>query len=276
MNERDRLFEAYALGRLNRRQFLHRAVALGISTSVISSFLAACGGEPPAIAPTQPGGATGTRSAEPAAQARPGGTLTFGAWQTPDTMDPQKTALAATSRILHQTMTPLVWKFPDDDTYFPGLAERWEITPDGKEYTFYLRKDVKFHNSEPFNADSVVFTFNRMADPEAKTLARVPQFDRAEKVDEYTAKIVFKQPYGPFLPNLSASVSLMPIPPKQTKERPDEFGLTPAGTGAFIIKEYVPKSHATLVKNPDYQWAPEGYFKRNGPAYLDQLNWRII
>src|SRR5690242_15872683 len=77
---------------------------------------------------------------------RAGGTLTFGAWQTPETMDPQKTGLAATSRILFQSMTPLVWKFPGDDNFYPGLAERWEISSDGREYTFWLRNDVRFHN----------------------------------------------------------------------------------------------------------------------------------
>jgi peptide/nickel transport system substrate-binding protein len=191
-------------------------------------------------------------------------------------MDPQKTGLAATSRILVQILTPLVWKFPDRDDFFPGLAERWEVSEDGKEYTFYLRKDVKFHNGEPFNADSVTFTFDRMIDDSVKTLSKLPQYDHSVKIDDYTAKIVFKQPYGPFLPLLSASPSFMPIPPKQAKERPDEFGLTPSGTGPFMLKDYVAKSHAVLVRNPDYNWAPEAYFGRNGPSHLEQINWRII
>lgn len=282
MSEQAFLVEAVAQGRMTRRQLIQRAAALGMSASAIAALLAACGGAPAASTqsaqPATGAGGTGSPAPAGAAQApgKPGGTLTYGAWQTPDTMDPQKTGLAATSRILFQVLSPLVWKFPDSDQFYPGLAEKWEVSANGLEYTFNLRKDVKFHNGEPFNADSVVYTFSRMMDPNAKTLARVPEFDRAEKVDEFTAKLHFKKIYAPFLALLSASVAYMPIPPKQAAEKPDEFGLTPAGTGPFIIKEYVPKSHATLVKNPDYKLAPEAYFKRNGPAYLDQINWRII
>src|SRR5262249_54106729 len=159
-------------------------------------------------------------------------------------------------------------------TFYPGLAQQWQISTDGKAYTFSLRNDVTFDNGEPFNADSVKFTFDRMADPQAQTLATVPNYDHSEKIDDYTVKIVFSQPYGPFLALLSANVAYMPIPPQQAHDRPDEFGLTPAGTGPFTVKEYVPKSHATLVRNPNYNWAPQ-YFSRNGPALLDQINWRI-
>jgi len=190
-------------------------------------------------------------------------------------MDPQKTGLAATSRILFQTLTPLVWKFPDSDSFFPGLATQWQISPDGNEYTFSLRNDVRFDNGEPFNADSVTYTFDRMKDPQAQTLATVPNYDHSEKIDDYTVKLVFSQPYGPFLALLSANVAYMPIPPTQARDRPDEFGLTPAGTGPFTITEYVPKSHATLVRNPNYNWAPS-YFSRNGPGLLNQINWRIV
>jgi peptide/nickel transport system substrate-binding protein len=302
MTQHDAFFRPPSHGRLTRRQLLRRGAALGGAASAVAGLLAACS-QPQPTPPSKPaaasatsapaapsatsapaaGGATTapaavspTSAPAAAAQVKDGGTLTFGAWQTPDTMDPQKTGLAATSRILVQILTPLVWKFPDKDDFFPGLAERWEVSADGKEYTFYLRKDVKFHNGEPFNADSVTFTFDRMVDDSVKTLSKLPQYDHSVKIDDYTAKIVFKQPYGPFLPLLSASPAFMPIPPKQAKERPDEFGLTPAGTGPFMLKEYVPKSHAVLVRNPDYKWAPEAYFGRNGPPSLQQINWRII
>ena len=80
-------------------------------------------------------------------------------------MDPQKTGLAATGRLISNVFDLLVWKFPGDDTLYPGLAESWDVSPDGLEYTFRLRKDVTFHNGEPFNADSVKYTFDRLADP---------------------------------------------------------------------------------------------------------------
>jgi peptide/nickel transport system substrate-binding protein len=252
---------------------LRRAITLGVSASVVSA-LAAAAATPAAAAAGGGLLATGAARAGIAAQ-QSGQSLTFGAWQTPDTMDPQKTGLAATSRILFQTLDPLVWKFPDSDTFFPALATQWQISPDGREYTFSLRNDVKFSNGEPFNADSVKFTFDRMVDPQAQTLATLPNYDHTEKIDDYTAKIVFKQPYGPFLALLSASVAYMPIPPVQAHDRPDEFGLTPAGTGPFRITEYVPKSHATLVSNPNYNLAPQ-YFSRTGPPNLSQINWRII
>lgn len=286
-----------ALGaQLSRRQFLRRAAAIGVTASFAAGLLSACGGDNNDNTPTGNGAATsssgssGTTGSPAGSAASPGtgagsdqsanvkdgGTITFGAWQTPDTMDPQKTGLAATSRILFQAMTPLVWKFPDGDEFYPGLATEWEISSDGLEYTFKLRQDVKFHNGEPFNADAVTWTFDRMADPSQQTLATLAFFDHTEKVDDYTAKLVFKQPYGPFLGLLSGSVAYMPIPPKQSKDDPDQFGLTPAGTGPFIIKDYVSKSHATLERNPDYNWAPEDYFKRNGPAKLEKINWKII
>jgi peptide/nickel transport system substrate-binding protein len=287
MNERDPLFQDLLLRRANRRSVLARATAFGLSAPIITTLLAACGGEDDddsgAVVST-PASTDGTSPAAAATEApgdddqgevTEGGTLTFGAWQTPDTMDPQKTGLAATSRILFQILTPLVWKFPGDDTFYPGLAREWEVSDDGLEYTFYLREDVTFHNGEPFNADSVTWTFDRLADPEQETLATLPQFDRTEKVDEFTAKVIFADTYGPFLPLLSASVAYMPIPPGQSKDDPNEFGLTPAGTGPFKITEFVHKSHATLVRNDDYNLAPE-YFGRSGPAHLEQINWRII
>jgi peptide/nickel transport system substrate-binding protein len=294
MNERDPLIRGLLQQRANRRTLLARATALGLSAPLMTTLLAACGDDddedvagpgstpagseataPPADSTSEPDDDDPEDDDDEEGEITEGGTLTFGAWQTPDTMDPQKTGLAATSRILFQILTPLVWKFPGDDTFYPGLASEWEVSDDGLEYTFSLREGVTFHNGEPFNADSVTWTFDRMADPAQETLSRLPQFDHTEKVDDYTAKVIFSEPYGPFLPLLSASVAYMPIPPTQSRDNPDEFGLTPAGTGPFKITEFVHKSHATLVRHDDYDLAPD-YFGRTGTAHLEQINWRII
>jgi len=254
------LIHAFAAGRLSRRTFVQRAAAIGLSAAVVSTVLGVAD-------PTSAGAGQGT----------PGGTLIFGAWQTPDTMDPQKTGLAATSRILVNAFDPLVWRFPGDDTTYPGLAERWEISPDGLAYTFFLRQDVKFHNGEVFNAESVRYTFDRLKDPANNTLATAPRgYDRTEIVDDFTARIVFTEPYAPFLILLAGGPAWRPLPPKFAAENPEGMGLTPPGTGPFVIKEYQHGSFAVLERYPEYNWAPESHFGRQGPALLDRIDWRII
>lgn len=266
MRRQTELVEDFKAGRINRREFAKRAMALGISGSVIVSHVLAS----PANVGAAPLPAVRGR-----ALAQAGGTLRFGAWQTPDTMDPAKTSLAATGRILANVYDPLVWKISGDDTFYPGLATSWDLSADGLTYTFKLRTDVKFHNGEPFNAAAVKATFDRDADPANQTVEQVPRgFDHAEVVDDATVKIVFKTPYAPFLTLLGASW-WRTIPPQYTKDNAEGLSLTPPGTGPFIVKEYVAGSHATLVRNPDYNWAPS-FYNRQGPALLDGIDWEII
>jgi peptide/nickel transport system substrate-binding protein len=267
-HRRAELVEDFQKGRMSRRQFAKRAIALGMAGPVITSIVTA---GPTLAAPARPVPARTTRYQES------GGVLVFGAWQTPDTLDPQKTGLAATGRLISNVFDLLVWKFPGDDTFYPGLADSWEISPDGLEYTFHLRDDVMFHNGEPFNAESVQYTFERLADPENQTLAPVPLgYDHVEIVDDYTAKVVFTKPYAPFLTLLARGYGFsFMLPPKFAAEDPEGMGLQPPGTGPFIITDYAHGSHATLERNADYNWAPE-YFGRQGPALLERIDWRII
>lgn len=254
--------------RIDRRAFFERALALGMSVAMAGAITGLTEKEATAA---------GTPTDKPdSLRAQSGGTLVFGAWQTPDTMDPQKSGLAATGRILANVFDPLVWRFPGDDTFYPGLAEKWDISADGLEYTFYLRKAVKFHNGEVFDANAVKFTMDRLNDPANATLESVPRgFERVDVVDANTAKVVLKTPYAPFL-TLIAAGNWRCIAPKYAATNAQGMGLTPPGTGPFIISEYVPNSHVALNRNPDYNWAPEGYFKRQGPALLERIDWRII
>jgi peptide/nickel transport system substrate-binding protein len=265
MKRQTELVDAFKAGRLNRREFAKRAMALGISGPVIVSHVLAS----PALAAPGPLPAGKGRRNQSS-----NSTLVFGAWQTPDTMDPQKTGLAATGRILANVFDPLVWRFPGDDKFYPGLAESWDLSPDALTYTFKLRTDVKFHNGEPFNAAAVKATFDREADPANKTLETLPRgFDHAEVVDDATVKVVFKTPYAPFLLLLAAN-SWTTLPPEYAKNA-DGMSLTPPGTGPYVIKEYVASDHVTLEANPDYNWAPS-YFNRQGPPLIGKIDWRII
>jgi peptide/nickel transport system substrate-binding protein len=258
------LVNAFVDRRLNRRDFVLRATALGMAPALVAAVLGDAAGT--AAAPRRVVRAQGT----------PGGTLVFGAWQTPDTMDPQKTGLAATGRILANVFDSLVVRFPGDDTIYPGLAEGWEISDDGTEYTFFLRQDVTFHNGEPFTAESIKYTFDREADPANQTLEAPPRgFDHVEVVDDYTARVVFNDPFAPFL-TMMAATAWLPIAPQYAAENPEGMGLTPPGTGPFSITEYQHGSHLVLDRNPDYNWAVEDHFGRQGPTLLDRIDWRII
>jgi peptide/nickel transport system substrate-binding protein len=265
MNNEITLINALTAGHIDRREFLARATALGLSAPLIAAIL---GTSTPAWA--APAHALGRL------QGAKGGILVFGAWQTPDTMDPQKSGLAATGRILANVFDPLVWRFPDDDTFYPGLAERWEISEDGLEYTFFLRQDVKFHNGEVFDANSVQYTFERLNDPANATLASVPRgYNRVDIVDDYTATVVFDTPYAPFL-TLIAAGNWRVLAPEFAESDPEGMGLMPPGTGPFMITDYVANSHVTLARYEEYNWAPEEYFGRQGPALLEGIDWRII
>jgi peptide/nickel transport system substrate-binding protein len=93
-------------------------------------------------------------------------------------------------------------------------------------------------------------------------------------VDDYTARIVMKQPYAPLLTNLNGYLGIV-SPTAVQKMGLAEFARHPIGTGPFMFKEWVPKDHVTLVKNPDYNWA-SSYFKHTGPAYLDEVIFKVI
>ncbi len=263
------LISAFLDRKIDRREFLSRAAVIGLATPLVASIIGTADARSVLAAPS-------LAQATPETLGTPGGTMVFGAWQTPDTMDPQKTGLAATGRILANAFDPLVWRFPEDDTFYPGLASSWEVSLDGLEYTFHLRTDVTFHNGEVFDANAVKFAFDRLNDPANSTLESVPRgFNRVDVVDPATAKIVFDSPYAPFL-TLIAAGNWRILAPGYAASNPEGMGLTPPGTGPFVISEYVPNSYVTLKRNDAYNWAPEAYFGRQGPALLEGIDWRII
>src|SRR5499426_4605261 len=97
-------------------------------------------------------GLAGIGILRPAGAAKTGGRLIVAARQDIDTLDPHVTNRAATRKILLQFLDTLVVIDPKDGSVKPGLAEKWDVSPDGKAYTFYLRKNVKFHDGTPFDA----------------------------------------------------------------------------------------------------------------------------
>ena len=206
---------------------------------------------------------------------RPGGKIIYGLTLAPSGIDPHVDASSELGIPLTSVYDTLIYQ-DLDGSFVPGLAERWEVSADGLTYTFYLRRDVKFHDGTPFNAQAVQFNLERIANPETrsrKARGMLGPYDHTEIVDEYTVRVYFKQPYAPFL-DAASQVYLGMASPTAVQQWGADYQLHQVGTGPFLFKEYVPNDHLTLVRNPDYAWAPAVY-DHSGPAYLEEIEFRF-
>ena len=188
---------------------------------------------------------------------KPKGTLVVAVSTQPNTLDMPITAEMQSRNSAHGVFDSLVW-INDEGEIEPALAESYEVSDDGLEYTFHLRQGVTFHNGEPFNADSVVFSWNRYISPDLEWSERWAMADNVEKIDDYTVKITTNEPKPLLLRTIATSWAM--VPPKYFEEVGDvQFGQAPVGTGPFMFVEWVQGDHVTLKANPDY-WR-EGYPK---------------
>ncbi|MNZ27664.1 Periplasmic dipeptide transport protein precursor [compost metagenome] len=161
----------------------------------------------------------------------------------------------------------------------PGLATKWEVSDDGKTYTFHLREGVKFHTtdyfkpSREFNADDVLFTFNRMLDknhPFRKAYpTEFPYFTdmgmdnniaKVEKLDEHTVRFTLNQVDAAFIQNLAmsfASVQSAEYADQLLKEgKAADINQKPIGTGPFVFSKYQKDAQIRFKGNKDY-WQPD-------------------
>ncbi|HYB44338.1 MAG TPA: ABC transporter substrate-binding protein [Candidatus Methylomirabilis sp.] len=212
----------------------------------------------------------------PAAGARAAGTLVVALDQEPPTLDPHASPSAVTYQIIASVTENLLYRGPDGKLV-PWLAESWSVARDGRSVTFKLRRDVRFHDGTPFNAEAVKFNFDRIVDPKFKAggaRAALAGYAGSKVLDEYTVQVGFETAYAPFL-NAAASGVLSIVSPKAVRESGDLVHTRPVGTGPFAMKDYVAKDHATMVRNPAYaRRAP--WSDRTGPALLDAVVWKFV
>ncbi len=180
----------------------------------------------------------------------PTGTLVRAISTLPNSLDMPQAAERQASTTAWQMYDSLVW-FDDEGTLVPALAESWDISDDGTEYTFYLREDVTFHNGEPFNADAVVFSWERAATAEFEYTYQWQTAASVEKVDDYTVKVTTETPDALFLSTVADNWAM--IPPGYFEEVGQEgFNEHPIGTGPYKFVEWVKGDHITMEANTDY------------------------
>lgn len=208
-------------------------------------------------------------AAAPVPSAQAGGTLTIAQAQDPNNWDPIATFLLSWGAVGSNIFDGLVMR-DEQLNLKPGLATSWEVLDQGMRLRFKLREGVTFHNGEPFNAEAVKFTMERLLGPEG---AKGPQqsnytsIGAVEIIDPYSVDIVLKRP-DPVMITKLAGYGAMIVPPKYVTEKGSQgFGAAPIGTGPFKVTGYENKVHITLEPSGSY-WG--------GTPKLDKVIYKFI
>jgi peptide/nickel transport system substrate-binding protein len=202
------------------------------------------------------------QTAPAVARPKPSGELVVGLSEDWMVLDPAAHFYIAAYVVHKHCYDPLV-EWDEQGNLVPMLAESWKSLDD-KTWEFRLRKGVRFHNGEPFTAESVKFTLERIIDPQLKSAQSFlwAPLDTVEVRDDYTAIIRTKTPFGSLLANLTMTEML---PAKAARE--PGFFAKPAGTGAFRIARVLKGDRIELEANTDW-W--------KGQPKLAKLTFRFI
>ena len=237
-----------------------------------------------------------------------GGIFVMAISQEPKTFNPLMSTDAYSAEIISITLSPLVTFNPMTQENIPALAKSWEVSKDGKTYTFNLRQGVRFSDGVEFTADDVIFTFDTIFAPQkdvkgnivkskktGKTLLKYPsryagqftiggEYIKYKKIDKYTVEFTTNKIYAPFL----TDIGFVEILPKHKLQKSVDNGsfqqawstktaiTSPSdivSTGPFTIYNYKPGEVLILKPNPHYWRADKD---KNRLPYANFLIYKFV
>ena len=219
-----------------------------------------------------------TATPQPRAQAQPAANvpqeITVNALQgEPDQLDPNRSSFATEGAVIRQVFEPLL-TFDKELKPAPGAALSFDVSPDGKTYTFHLRQDGKWSDGQPVTAKDFVYSYKRILDPKVSAeyasfftdagIVGAREYNSGEAetadnvgvkaVDDYTFQVQLEGPIG-YFPNLAALWVVPPLREDIISKAGDGWAQDPStyiGNGPFKMSEWVHQDHITLVPNPNY------------------------
>jgi peptide/nickel transport system substrate-binding protein len=249
--------EAFARGRIGRREFIKRATVVGLSMGSISMVIAACSSAAspsPAASSGSSAAATSGASAPASAAGSPaaGGTIRVAAQRPKGALDPVAMVDLSSYGLTAQSLEFLCTLNQAASDIAPGLAESWTPNADNSVWTFKLRQGVLWHDGSPFTADDVVATMERLVTAGNSGLKGVIDKGSVVATDANTATFTLVSANGnfPYLVSVFNAQSL--ITPKAYVAG-TTLDKVPAGTGPFKLTKYDVTSGASFVRN-DAWW----------------------
>jgi peptide/nickel transport system substrate-binding protein len=234
---------------VTRRQILEQSAALGalgLAGNLVGTAFT------PAVAQSAP---------------RHGGVLQAAFSADPAGFDPVRGPSGMSHVVIEQVYSTLM-NLDHDAQPYPDIAESYEMSPDGLQYTFILREGVTFHNGDELTAEDVKFSFDRLRaeDSGYSYGSQVETIDNVEILDPHTVRFHLSKSTGPFLIYMAFPGSS--IVPKKLVESGHDLNAQPVGSGPFKFVNYEPRSVIRFERNPNYH--------EEGKPYFDAMEYRII
>ena len=256
-------------------------IMIMVALLALVSAPAACrGGEETSTSPASESGASGAAETLGGAEARRGSDGVFRRlWQEPPTLDPHEVGDVTSAGLIVEVFSGLV-TLNTSLQVTPDLAERWDVSEDGKTYTFYLRHNAKFHDGKPVTAEDVKYSFERATDsgtqsPEAyvyledivgvlpKLAGQADEVTGVKVIDSHTVEVTIDAPKPYFLAKLTYPTSFV-VDRENLEAEGEDWMFKPNGTGPFKLAEYRVGELIVLERNPHYY---------RGPALLERVEY---
>lgn len=204
--------------------------------------------------------------------------IVYGLTLQPSGFDPHINRSSEMGIPLRQVYDTLVYRHPETEEIVPGLATDWQVSEDGRVYTFNLRQGVTFHDGTPFNAQAVAVNLDRITDPQTASQLAVfllGPYAGYEVVDDDTIRLQLEEPFSPLLDSL-AQVYLGIASPTALNEYSDNrYQFHQVGTGPFTFEEFIPGDHILIRRNPDYTWGPD-FYSTPGEISVQEVEFRFF